>query len=254
MGSTHFCGHCGDRLESGTQFCQKCGAKIPLSDAIENAVNSSGTKCTKSGKVAFFLCIFFGIFGVHRFYVGKIGTGILSLITGGGLGIWTLIDLILIAKNKFYDKNGQPLRLTNNISPLNRILLIIASVVTWIIISIALFFALIVYFTSHLVDTVNKQLSAIHNGDYKEAYSYTSSVFQKATSLDNFQKMVSQFPALVNTEHAVYDQRGIDLNSGFLIGTLTAKDGTQTRIEFQFIKEAGAWKIMAIKIITNNQN
>ena len=44
--------------------------------------------------------------GIHRFYVGKIGTGILMLITFGGLGIWALIDIIIIATQKFTDSNG----------------------------------------------------------------------------------------------------------------------------------------------------
>ena len=52
------------------------------------------------------LCVLLGGLGVHRFYVGKIGTGILQLITMGGLGIWALIDLIIIAVGKFTDKDG----------------------------------------------------------------------------------------------------------------------------------------------------
>ncbi len=52
------------------------------------------------------LCLFLGALGVHRFYVGKIGTGILMLVTLGGMGIWALIDLILIAVGSFKDKNG----------------------------------------------------------------------------------------------------------------------------------------------------
>jgi len=60
----------------------------------------------KSNTVALLLCLFLGAFGIHRFYVGKIGTGILELVTLGGLGIWALIDLIFIALGKFKDKNG----------------------------------------------------------------------------------------------------------------------------------------------------
>ena len=52
------------------------------------------------------LCFFLGILGVHRFYVGKIGTGILQLVTLGGLGIWAMIDFVIIACGNFKDKQG----------------------------------------------------------------------------------------------------------------------------------------------------
>ena len=55
---------------------------------------------------AILLCFFLGAFGVHRFYAGKIGTGILMLITFGGFGIWVLIDFILIVTGSFRDGNG----------------------------------------------------------------------------------------------------------------------------------------------------
>ena len=63
-------------------------------------------KSDKNFVVAILLCLFVGVFGVHRFYVGKIGTGILQLITIGGLGIWALIDLIMIIVGAFKDKQG----------------------------------------------------------------------------------------------------------------------------------------------------
>ncbi len=64
---------------------------------------------TKSFVVTLLLSFFLGTLGIHRFYVGKIGTGILMLITFGGFGVWTLIDFIMIAVGKFSDKQGLPL-------------------------------------------------------------------------------------------------------------------------------------------------
>jgi len=59
---------------------------------------------------AVLLCFFLGGLGVHRFYLGKIGTGILMLLTLGGLGIWTLIDFVRIVIGSMTDKDGLPLR------------------------------------------------------------------------------------------------------------------------------------------------
>ncbi len=63
-------------------------------------------KSEKGFVPALLLCLLLGGFGIHRFYVGKIGTGILMLVTLGGLGIWTLVDLIMIAVGSFRDKSG----------------------------------------------------------------------------------------------------------------------------------------------------
>jgi TM2 domain-containing membrane protein YozV len=59
--------------------------------------------------VALLLCIFLGIWGAHRFYTGKTGSAVAQLLTFGGCGIWTLIDLIMIITGDFTDANGQRL-------------------------------------------------------------------------------------------------------------------------------------------------
>jgi TM2 domain-containing membrane protein YozV len=64
----------------------------------------------KSKTVAALLCFFLGGLGVHRFYVGKVGTGILTIVTiAGFLGIWPLIDFIMILTGSFKDKQGRAL-------------------------------------------------------------------------------------------------------------------------------------------------
>lgn len=56
---------------------------------------------------AILICLFLGGLGIHRFWAGKIGTGVLQLVTFGGLGIWALIDLIMIITGKFTDGEGR---------------------------------------------------------------------------------------------------------------------------------------------------
>lgn len=67
----------------------------------------------KSWLAIFLLCWFFGIWGIHRFYVGKVGTGLIQLLTFGGLCIWAIADFIVIICGNFKDCNGKriPIRL-----------------------------------------------------------------------------------------------------------------------------------------------
>lgn len=63
----------------------------------------------KSRSITLVLAFFLGIFGAHRFYVGKFGTGLLMALTLGGFGVWIWIDLIVIAFGAFKDKSGLPI-------------------------------------------------------------------------------------------------------------------------------------------------
>ena len=90
-----FCRACGKQMHETATACPACGA-------TQVAAGSSDKRILP----ALLLCFFIGILGVHRFYVGKVGTGILQILTLGGLGIWAFIDLILIIVGAFTDKQG----------------------------------------------------------------------------------------------------------------------------------------------------
>lgn len=63
----------------------------------------------KDWLVTLLLAILVGGLGIHRFYVGKTGTGILMLLTAGGCGIWSIIDIIMVATGSFKDAQGNAL-------------------------------------------------------------------------------------------------------------------------------------------------
>ena len=67
-------------------------------------------KNRKDFTILLVLSILTGFWGVDRFYLDKIGTGILKLITFGGLGIWWFVDIIIIASGNAKDKHGNPVK------------------------------------------------------------------------------------------------------------------------------------------------
>ena len=63
---------------------------------------------TKNKLTAILLSVFVGTLGVDRFYLGYTGTGVVKLLTAGGLGIWTLIDLVRICTGSLRPADGSP--------------------------------------------------------------------------------------------------------------------------------------------------
>jgi TM2 domain-containing membrane protein YozV len=61
----------------------------------------------KKRSLALLLCILYGWLGLHRFYAGKVGTGLAMMLTFGGLGIWYFIDIIWIISGTFEDNEGK---------------------------------------------------------------------------------------------------------------------------------------------------
>lgn len=113
-----YCNHCGKPVADKAKFCDNCGASLsgaapqqPVINVVNNNtnVNKNWGYIHKKKWLAFFLCLFLGYLGIHRFYVGKIGTGIIWLFTFGFFGLGWVLDLIFILFGGFKDKAGQPL-------------------------------------------------------------------------------------------------------------------------------------------------
>lgn len=77
------------------------------SDDVEESTDAQETSSGKSQLITLLLCLFIGGIGAHRFYLGYIGIGIIFLLTGGGCGIWWLIDLIRIITQDLQPKDGR---------------------------------------------------------------------------------------------------------------------------------------------------
>ena len=112
---TKFCKHCGAKIPEAAVICTACGCQVEEINqnntqqapqiVINNANSNTNTNTNVNANygmkmcnkwVSFFLCLFLGIFGAHKFYEGKAGRGILYLLTCGIFGIGWLIDLLSI--------------------------------------------------------------------------------------------------------------------------------------------------------------
>lgn len=117
--NTKFCKHCGAKIPSAAVICTHCGCQVEdvqkneqPSIVINNANNNTNTNVNaamfgvraKNKWVAFFLCLFLGYLGVHKFYEGRVGMGIVYLLTCGLFGFGWFIDcIVLLCKpNPYY--------------------------------------------------------------------------------------------------------------------------------------------------------
>lgn len=100
-----FCSKCGAEIHDEAVICPKCGCPVaPMTNAVDNSISE------KNWLTTFLLCFFLGVIGVHRFYVGRVGSGIAMILTLGGLGIWLLVDFIVILCGNFKDKDGKVIK------------------------------------------------------------------------------------------------------------------------------------------------
>lgn len=119
MESTKFCKYCGEKVPYDAVICTKCGRQIESFDSrrddrpiiINNSSSSSSSSVAMGGYggkplskwTAFFLCLFLGPIGAHKFYEGKTFMGIIYLFTLGFFGLgWALDLLILLFRSNPY--------------------------------------------------------------------------------------------------------------------------------------------------------
>jgi len=94
------------KYPNGTSTVISSNQNNSSSNDYQNKNDEPENTTNKSQTVALILCFFIGVLGIHRFYLGHIGIGIIQLLTAGCCGVWTLIDFILILTGDLKPKKG----------------------------------------------------------------------------------------------------------------------------------------------------
>ena len=101
--NTVFCVVCGTEMNRDDTFCHACGwdSRVPPTPSPQRLVDPNPSPYNRLA--ALLLCLILGFLGLHRFYVGKVGTGLLWLFTLGFFSVGVIFDLVLIATGEFRD-------------------------------------------------------------------------------------------------------------------------------------------------------
>jgi len=108
-----YCANCGKQIDDKAVICIGCGVPTQLYVTPRNSGFQLMDTQLPEGRfdwlTTLLLCFFLGVLGVHSFYTKKTSIGIAQLLTLGGCGIWTTIDLIMIIVGSFKDGDGNAL-------------------------------------------------------------------------------------------------------------------------------------------------
>lgn len=107
-----FCPDCGASMAAADRFCASCrwDAQNPekhASPGLPSSPRSLGPPSDKSRMTTLLLCVFGGFLGLHRFYVGRVGSGVLWFVSFGLLSVGWIYDLVMVATGEFVDDQGK---------------------------------------------------------------------------------------------------------------------------------------------------